>query len=116
MLDGAKDALQRGEAMLASVGLGHRIHHRPSELSGGEQQRVALARALSVDPAVVLADEPTGSLDSLTGEEILQLLRSTADRGQTIVMVTHDLRAASYADRVVRMVDGLIVDDASEDR
>jgi putative ABC transport system ATP-binding protein len=80
-------------------------------MSGGEQQRVALARALVTEPALVLADEPTGNLDSLTGEEILQLLRTTADRGQTIVLVTHDLKAASYADRIVRLVDGLIADE-----
>jgi putative ABC transport system ATP-binding protein len=81
-------------------------------MSGGEQQRVALARALVTRPALILADEPTGNLDSLTGEEILQVLRETADGGQTIVMVTHDLKAASYADRIVRLVDGEVVDDA----
>ena len=81
-------------------------------MSGGEQQRVALARALVTEPALILADEPTGNLDSLTGEEILQVLRDTADRGQTIVMVTHDLKAASYADRIVRLVDGEVVDES----
>ena len=109
LLDGAKEAAERAGASLSSVGLGHRADHRPSHLSGGEQQRVALARALVTNPAVVLADEPTGNLDSATGEEILKLLRRTADSGQAIVMVTHDAAAASYADRTLHLVDGLIV-------
>lgn len=114
MIDGALDWVDRARVALDSVGLTDRASHRPMEMSGGEQQRVALARALVADPALVLADEPTGNLDSLTGEEILQLLRSAADRGQTIVMVTHDLRAASYADRIVRIVDGaLVAEDGS---
>ncbi|HWL65675.1 MAG TPA: ABC transporter ATP-binding protein [Actinomycetota bacterium] len=108
LLDGNSDALERACESLAQVGLESRVDHRPAHLSGGEQQRVALARALVTQPAVVLADEPTGNLDSLTGEDILKLLRRTADAGQTIVMVTHDARSASYADRVVRLVDGLL--------
>jgi putative ABC transport system ATP-binding protein len=112
LLDGVPDSLARAQESLESVGLRGRTTHRPAQLSGGEQQRVALARALVTQPALVLADEPTGNLDSLTGEEILQVLRDTADRGQTIVLVTHDLKAASYADRIVRLVDGEIVDDA----
>lgn len=108
MLDGVADARERGLQALEEVGLGARVEHRPSELSGGEQQRVALARALIADPAVVFADEPTGNLDSATGEEILKLLRSTADSGQTIVMVTHDTRTAEFADRSVRLIDGLL--------
>ncbi|MFP5351628.1 MAG: ABC transporter ATP-binding protein [Actinomycetota bacterium] len=110
LLDGHKDALSRAAEALASVGLEHRRTHRPAQLSGGEQQRVALARALVTRPAVVMADEPTGNLDSATGEEILKLLRATADRGQTIVMVTHDERTASFADRMVRLSDGVLVD------
>ena len=109
LLDGHSDALQRAGESLARVGLEHRRRHRPAQLSGGEQQRVALARALVTRPAVVMADEPTGNLDSATGGEILALLRSTADAGQTIVLVTHDERTATFADRIVRLVDGLLV-------
>lgn len=112
LLDGVSDALDQADRSLAAVGLEHRSEHRPSQLSGGEQQRVALARALVTRPAVVMADEPTGNLDSATGEEILQLLRRTADDGQTIVMVTHDERSAAFADRVVRLVDGVLGDVA----
>ena len=110
MLDGHGDALERARSSLEQVGLGGRAEHRPGHLSGGEQQRVALARALVTEPAVVMADEPTGNLDSLTGEDILKLLRRTADAGQTIVMVTHDARSASYADRVIRLVDGSLLE------
>lgn len=106
LLDGAPDAMERGAASLGTVGLSHRKDHRPSQLSGGEQQRVALARALVTRPAVVLADEPTGNLDSVTGAEILKLLRRTADEGQAIVMVTHDALSAGVADRTVRLKDG----------
>jgi putative ABC transport system ATP-binding protein len=92
------------------VGLADRKDHRPSELSGGQQQRVAIARALVAKPTVVFADEPTGNLDSHTGNEILELLRaSTSDLGQTMVMVTHDANAAAIADRVLFLADGLIV-------
>ena len=108
LLDGVADALERADRSLEAVGLGKRAAHRPSHLSGGEQQRVALARALVTKPAVVLADEPTGNLDSLTGEDILKLLRATADDGQTIVMVTHDARSASYADETIRLQDGVL--------
>lgn len=116
LLDGVPDALERADECLATVGLGERGGHRPSQLSGGEQQRVALARALVTNPAVVLADEPTGNLDSLTGEDILELLRDSANRGQTIVMVTHDARSASYADRSLRLVDGHLVPSEQPDR
>jgi putative ABC transport system ATP-binding protein len=108
LLDGARDALERAYASLERVGLAARSGHRPSQLSGGEQQRVALARALVTSPAVVLADEPTGNLDSATGREILELLRTTANDGQTIVMVTHDERSATFADRLVRLSDGVL--------
>lgn len=109
LLDGLGDALSRARTALAALGLESRADHRPSELSGGEQQRVALARALATKPAVVLADEPTGNLDSTAGEEILTLLRRAASSGQTIVMVTHEESAASLADRALRLSDGRIV-------
>jgi putative ABC transport system ATP-binding protein len=109
LLDGIPDALERAQSALAEVGLEGRASHRPGQLSGGEQQRVALARALVTEPAVVFADEPTGNLDSVTGKEILKLLRRTADHGQTIVMVTHDQRSAEFADRTVGLRDGALV-------
>ncbi|HEY6962441.1 MAG TPA: ABC transporter ATP-binding protein [Gaiellaceae bacterium] len=100
------------EELLKRVGLTDRRSHRPSELSGGQQQRVAIARALVSRPTVVFADEPTGNLDSATGAEILELLRSSsADLGQTIVMVTHDAHAAEIADRVLFLADGRIVEE-----
>lgn len=108
LLDGVSDALERATRSLGEVGLEGRATHRPAQLSGGEQQRVALARALVTKPAVVFADEPTGNLDSVTGEEILKLLRRTADDGQTIVMVTHDQRSARFADRTVHLTDGAL--------
>jgi len=108
LLDGHRDALDRARASLERVGLGARAAHRPSQLSGGEQQRVALARALVTEPAVILADEPTGNLDSKTGLEILELLKTTAESGQTIVMVTHDENTAGFADRIVGLSDGLL--------
>jgi putative ABC transport system ATP-binding protein len=100
---------RRAEARLAVVGLGARMAHRPTELSGGEQQRVAIARALINDPDVVLADEPTGNLDSRTGAEVMETLTAVNRAGKTIVMVTHDERVAAYAHRVVRMMDGVVV-------
>jgi len=100
------------ERLLDRVGLDDRRHHRPSELSGGQQQRVAIARALVSQPTVVFADEPTGNLDSKTGGEILELLRSSAEElGQTMVMVTHDAQAATIADRVLFLADGRIVEE-----
>jgi putative ABC transport system ATP-binding protein len=99
-------------SLIDNVGLSDRMTHRPAELSGGQQQRVAIARALVTKPAVLFADEPTGNLDSRTGEEVLALLRrSVSDYGQTIVMVTHDAHAASIADRIVFLKDGEIVFD-----
>jgi putative ABC transport system ATP-binding protein len=103
------------DKIVGDVGLGDRLSHRPSELSGGQQQRVAIARALVSRPTVLFADEPTGNLDSATGNEILELLRrSVDDYGQTMVMVTHDARAASMAHRVLFLADGLIVRELGE--
>lgn len=100
------------DELIETVGLGDRLTHKPAELSGGQQQRVAVARALASRPAVLFADEPTGNLDSRTGEEVLQLLRHSRDvMGQTIVMVTHDAHAATYADRIVFLKDGAIAHD-----
>ena len=114
ILDGVSraEALKRANEALAQVGLADRSTHRPSELSGGQQQRAALARALVAKPAVVLADEPTGNLDSRSSDEVVQMLRQTVDKwGQTMILVTHDPRVAAYADRIVFLKDGKIVDD-----
>ena len=105
-----REARERAAGWLDRVGLSDRQAHRPDELSGGQQQRVAIARALVHDAPLLLADEPTGNLDSKTGEEILSLLRSlVTEHGRTVVMVTHDMQAASYADRVILLVDGKAV-------
>jgi putative ABC transport system ATP-binding protein len=112
LIDGQDPAAhaERVHSLLDLVGLGDRADHKPDQLSGGQQQRVAIARALVMKPAIVLADEPTGNLDSHATKDILLLLRRAADEhGQTIIMVTHDPRAATYADRVVYLKDGAIV-------
>jgi putative ABC transport system ATP-binding protein len=101
----------RAEALLQKVGLSERVEHRPDQLSGGEMQRVAIARALIANPAVLLTDEPTGNLDSHTSEEILLLLKSLNDQGQTIIMVTHDPKAAAYGNRIVTLKDGTLAQD-----
>jgi lipoprotein-releasing system ATP-binding protein len=102
-------AVGRAEALLSRVGLQGRLEHKPSELSGGEQQRVAIARALINEPELLLADEPTGNLDSHTGAEIIELLKSLrAERNMTLVIATHDEKVASHAQRVVHLVDGQI--------
>jgi putative ABC transport system ATP-binding protein len=113
LIDGKRIEDYRGkiEDLMRLVGLADRAHHKPDQMSGGQQQRVAIARALVTNPAIILADEPTGNLDSKSGTAILELLRHTCDElGHTIVMVTHDAHAASYADRVVFLKDGHVVD------
>ena len=111
---GAPDALARAGALLADVGLGERTHHYPVQLSGGEQQRVALARAVALDPGLLLADEPTGNLDSATGIQIIELLLAlNRRRRSTLVLVTHDEALAGRANRVVRLHDGRIENGAS---
>ena len=114
LLDGMRprDIRDRVGAALDAVGLGHRRNHRPDEMSGGEMQRAAIARALVIEPKVILADEPTGNLDSATGDQILELIRkANEDRGATVVMVTHDAKAATRATRLVTMRDGVVVGD-----
>jgi putative ABC transport system ATP-binding protein len=113
-LDGvrASEAHARAATWLERVGLGERLRHRPGQLSGGQQQRVAVARALVSEPALVLADEPTGNLDSRAADAIAQLLRQVADEwGRSVLMVTHDPRIAAYADRIVFLKDGTIVEE-----
>jgi putative ABC transport system ATP-binding protein len=106
---GERDALVRAEQELAAVGLAKRLHHYPAELSGGEQQRVALARALAPNPAILVADEPTGNLDEATGHEIIELLfRGHRERGTTLVLVTHDTDLAARCDRVLHLHSGQI--------
>lgn len=102
---------ERAKRMLESLGMGERIGHRPNQLSGGQQQRVAIARALAGSPSLLLADEPTGALDSKTGAEVLELMIRLNEQGNTIVLITHDLQIAGHAKRVVSIRDGEIVDD-----
>ncbi len=101
--------IERAKKLLNDVKLGHRIYHFPNELSGGERQRVAIARALANDPEVILADEPTGNLDSKTGEEIVNMFRELNFQGKTIIMITHDNELAKKAKRIIRLRDGKIV-------
>jgi putative ABC transport system ATP-binding protein len=104
---------QRVHNALERVGMSHRVKHYPSQLSGGQQQRVAVARALAGDPSILLADEPTGNLDSANGEAVMDLLRELHSAGSTICMVTHDPRYASYADRNIHLFDGRVVQSSS---
>ncbi|MFO7793498.1 MAG: ABC transporter ATP-binding protein [Candidatus Nanohaloarchaea archaeon] len=101
-----KERTESAEEILTRVGLGERLHHMPSELSGGQRQRVSIARSLANDPDIILADEPTGNLDSETGENIMDLLTELNEEGKTIIMVTHDENDAEYADRIIKIVDG----------
>jgi len=102
---------ERAERLAQVVGLGHRAGHRPTELSGGEMQRVAIARALSNDPVMILADEPTGNLDTHTGKEIMALLHEVWERGATLLTVTHDEKVAEHAPRQIRLTDGAVIED-----
>ncbi len=110
----ASERKQRVTDALEKVGMGHRAKHLPSQLSGGQQQRVAVARALAGSPAVLLADEPTGNLDSKNGDAVMELLRSLHKSGSTIVMVTHDARFARNADRTIHVFDGRVVEEQVE--
>lgn len=107
----AKERKERVPRLLESVGLSDRATHRPAELSGGQRQRVAVARALSNDPDIVLADEPTGNLDTKSGTEILDLFDTLHKRGKTLILVTHDEKLASHAQRIIRLLDGVIRED-----
>ncbi len=102
---------ERAEQTLIDVGLGDRIHHKPNELSGGQRQRVAIARALVSNPSIILADEPTGNLDSKIGEEIMQLFEVIHQKGNTIILVTHEEYIAEHAARIIRLKDGLVEND-----
>src|SRR6516165_5536385 len=111
---GSAERKQKTNSALERVGMAHRSKHFPAQLSGGQQQRVAVARALSGDPLILLADEPTGNLDSANGEAVMNLLRELHQAGSTICMVTHDPRYADFADRTIRLFDGRIVEESIE--
>ncbi|MBN1637403.1 MAG: ABC transporter ATP-binding protein [Ignavibacteriales bacterium] len=111
------DRIDRSQRVLENVGLGDRMHHRPNELSGGQRQRVAIARALVTEPAIILADEPTGNLDTKTGEDIMALFNDIHEQGNTIILVTHEEYIAKHAARIIRLRDGLIeADEKVKDR
>ncbi|BDC53111.1 MAG: ABC transporter ATP-binding protein [Acidobacteria bacterium] len=111
---GGAERKKRVHEALERVGMSHRVKHYPSQLSGGQQQRVAVARALCGDPSILLADEPTGNLDSANGEQVMDLMRELHRAGSTICIVTHDPRYARYADRTIRLFDGRIVEESVE--
>lgn len=111
-------AAQRHElsdAALERVGIGHRKNHRPAEMSGGQQQRVAIARAVAARPPIILADEPTGNLDTHSGEEVMRILKELNNEGRTVILITHDNSIAAQAKRVIRIQDGRIVSDSADD-
>ena len=105
------ERLQRANAALEAVGLGDRVNHRPNEMSGGQRQRVAIARAIINEPAILLADEPTGNLDTKSGEEVMKLFTAIHEQGRTVILVTHEPEIAAYMQRVIHMRDGRIVQD-----
>ncbi|NMA42286.1 MAG: ABC transporter ATP-binding protein [Oligosphaeraceae bacterium] len=106
-----RDSRERASKLAKMVGLGHRLKHKPTELSGGQCQRVAIARALANEPALIFADEPTGNLDSATGREIMQILDGLAEQGRTIILVTHERDIAEHAKRIINLTDGVIASD-----
>jgi putative ABC transport system ATP-binding protein len=108
---GSKERREQALKMLGLLGMAERGHHKPSELSGGQQQRVAIARALALSPSLLLADEPTGALDSKTGEEVLELILKLNEQGNTIVLITHDAHIAEHANRIITLRDGEILSD-----
>jgi len=105
----------KAAALLQTVGLGDRMDHKPTELSGGQQQRVSIARALANDPAIILADEPTGALDSKTGKEVLTLLKTLNSNGKTVIVITHDHEVARFANRVITLKDGKVASDLAKE-
>jgi putative ABC transport system ATP-binding protein len=108
---GSRERRERVEELFEQVGLADRMHHKPTELSGGQMQRVAVARALACDPALILADEPTGNLDTSSGHDVMGLFERLAEQGRTLVLITHDVALARRTKRIVRIQDGLIVED-----
>ena len=110
-----RERKRRAEEMLERVGLSDRMEHYPNQLSGGQQQRVAIARALVGNPTILLADEPTGALDQKTGKQVMQLFRELNEEGRTIIMITHDMNIAAYARRVVRIIDGELLEGGDGD-
>lgn len=108
---GSKERIERAKNLLDMVGLSHRINHKPSELSGGEQQRVAIARALANNPSIILADEPTGNVDTKSGNNIMKVLEYINNKGETIIIVTHDPNVAKRARRILRIQDGIVSEE-----
>ena len=115
LYSGTSDSESRARESLAKVGLDTRVHHKPNELSGGERQRVAIARAIVNNPSIILADEPTGNLDSKTGEEIMSIFSQLNREGTTLILVTHEQHIAKYARRVIHMQDGSILSDSAKE-
>ncbi len=105
---------KRAKEMLERVGLSDRMYHYPNQLSGGQQQRVAIARALATNPTLLLADEPTGALDQATGRQVMQLFKELNDEGRTVIMITHDLKIAQHAKRIVNILDGVLTEGVSQ--
>ena len=110
----AREREKRAMEMLERVGLEDRMYHMPNQLSGGQQQRVAIARALATNPTILLADEPTGALDQATGKQVMSLFRELNDEGRTVIMITHDMKIAQHANRIVNILDGVLTEGASE--